>query len=125
MAFTFGSTTIPGTAGALKKGSRVVAVADANYFTAEGGSRIVGEKQARDITCELWLHSSYSTRALAQTALTTLETELGKTKTLTNSIGEAYQQCNLASITIDEGPVNRPPLGWMFVLTLTWRQLKV
>lgn len=119
---TFGSP-LAGTSGKLVKGTRVLAMAEARFFSVEGASVITGELGPRDITCEHWLHNSYANRAAVEAAYTIIKKSIGKTKTLSNTIGESFPNCLLVEIAENEGPINSPPLGWMYVLTLKWRQL--
>lgn len=126
--FTFG-TPIVGTSGKFKKGPFTVAVAEASYFNVSGASVIVGELGPRDIECEHWLWSGtlpgYTSRAQVDAAYTVVKKAIGKTKTLSNAIGESFPNCLLESITEMEGPVFSPPLGWMYVLAFKWRQLEL
>lgn len=124
--FTFGKApgdTLAGSSGKFIKGPLVVGVVETAFFNVPGASVIVGELGPRDITCEHWLHSSYVSRAAVDAAYTIVKKSIGKTKTLTNAIGESFTNCLLESITENEGPVNSPPLGWMYVLTFKFRQL--
>lgn len=118
---TFGSA-LTGTSAKLQKGQRVLAKSETTYFNVPGASVIVGELGPRDIQCVHWLHNSYGTRDAVKTEFDTQRKLIGKTKTLSNAIGEEYENCLLEAIDETEGPVLNN-LGWMYVLLFRWRQL--
>lgn len=123
MAFTFDSLVVPGKTGAVKPGVWSVTATETGYMGVEGVSRIEGARGGRDLTCDHWLCNSYSTAAAADTALKTLEKKILKNATLVDSLGRSFGNCTLLEVHIQTGPVNSPPLAWMYVLQLKWRQL--
>jgi hypothetical protein len=123
MALTF-TTTIPGTAGPLQPSSWGLSATPAKFFDVEGESMIIGQRGGRDIMCEHWLHNSYSTAALATAAMKALDALIGKEGTITNTLGQSFTNCVLVEAAQQMGPTNCPPLGYMWIVVLKWRQLK-
>ncbi len=53
-----------------------------------------------------------------------LEKKIAKSGSLVDSLGRTFANCTLVEIHIVTGPVNSPPIGWMYSLQLKWRQAK-
>ena len=103
-------------------------------FGLKGESEVVGGTGAREATCQVWLFNGYSTGAACQTAINTLVNLVNKTGTLaeTGNITRNFANVNLVGVDIDDGPipvtgssVRSGYSGWMAVVTLRFRQLKV
>lgn len=123
MAFQFGST-IPGSSGAIDLGDWDMSIATAEYFNVAGMSMIIGERHGRDLKMKHWLHNAYVSLNAVETAFRGLEALIGKEKKLTDALGREFENCVLLPFKPEVGPIISPPLGWMYVLNLTWRQLK-
>jgi hypothetical protein len=123
MALTFASLAIPGASGAVKPGDWSTQSVETQYMGVEGVSLITGERGGRDLMCNVWLFNSYTLSTL-NTAFRTLQAKILKSGTLVDGLGVTWSDCVLLAVTVRAGPVNSPPVGWMYDLDLKWRQLR-
>lgn len=123
MPLTFASLVIPGTSGPIKPGDWSFDVIETKYFAVEGVSQTTGERGARDLMCNIWLYNSYNLSTL-NTAFRNLQAKIGKHGTLVDGLAVTWSDCTLMSVSVRTGPVNSPPIGWMYDLDLKWRQLR-
>lgn len=116
--------TIPGTNQGLIFGTPESKRTKNEIFSLKGATVLDGESGTREITCEHILHNNYSNLAQLNTFLVALKEHRAAKGTLTDSLGQTFQEVEFIRQEPVEGPLYFAYVGWWKKIRLIFEELQ-